>query len=67
MTAMTIAIDLTREESDRLADAARRCGLSPEEFARRVVVESLDRDNAVAAAARYVLGKNAELYRRLAK
>jgi len=64
---MAIPIDLTREESERLADAARRHGLSAEEFARRVVVEALDRETAYAAAAAYVLEKNAELYRRLAK
>jgi hypothetical protein len=64
---MTITIDLTPEQSERLADVARQRGVSAEEFAREAVVESLGRDGAVRAAAANVLEKNAELYRRLAR
>jgi predicted transcriptional regulator len=64
---MTITIDLPPEQYERLAELARREGLTAEEFARRELAGMLTRDAAFQAAAGYVLEKNAELYRRLAK
>lgn len=62
-----ITIPLTEERLARLKDLAAQSGQSPEEFLR----ECLDRwlakaEDDFAEAARYVLRKNAELYRRLA-
>jgi antitoxin FitA len=64
---MTITIDLRPEQYERLAELARRQGLTAEELARRGVDDLLARESAFQAAAGYVLEKNAELYRRLAR
>lgn len=64
---MTLTIDLTPEQSAKLADIARERGVSAQEFARKVVEESLGKEEAFRAAAAYVLRKNAELYQRLAR
>ena len=64
---MTITIDLPPEQYERLTEMARSQGLTAEEFARRELAGLLTRDMAIQAAAGYVLEKNAELYRRLAK
>lgn len=63
----TITISLTAEEHQRLQDLAKEAKVPPEELARVSVVEWLSgpRDD-FAKAAKYVLQKNAELYRRLA-
>jgi antitoxin FitA len=50
-----------------LAELAAKVGRSPEELLREQIVRWLQRpDDGFAAAATYVLQKNAELYRRLA-
>ena len=64
---MTITIDLQPEQYERLSELARRQGVTAEELARRGVDGLLAREAAFQAAAGYVLEKNAELYRRLAK
>jgi hypothetical protein len=66
MTAVTVAFDEARLQ--RLHQAADRLGLSVEELVRLSVDEYLERrQEAVREAAEYVLTKNAELYRRLAR
>ena len=63
----TIAIPLSDERMEQLRLRAEQAGLPPEEFLRRRVEQLLDRpDEQFSQAAKYVLEKNAELYRRLA-
>jgi hypothetical protein len=65
MTPITITLD--DQHLSKLRDLAAGRGLSPEQFLRMQLEEWLDRPGAdFATAARYVLQKNAELYRRLA-
>ncbi len=62
-----ISIPITDDERFRLQSLAERAGLSVEELLRRCVEPLLERsDDDFAAAAKHVLAKNAELYRRLA-
>jgi hypothetical protein len=63
----TIQIELPDELARQVRDAARAAGVSPEEWLRAGVEERLGyRADDFEAAARHVLTKNAELYRRLA-
>ena len=63
----TITIPLSDEQFGRLKDRAEREGVSPEDLVRQQVDDLLNRsDDAFGRAARRVLDKNAELYRRLA-
>ncbi len=63
----TITIPLSEERIAQLRIWAEQAGLPPEEFLRRRVEQLLERpDEQFRQAANYVLGKNAELYRRLA-
>jgi hypothetical protein len=63
----TITITLAEDRLAKLRDLAARLKVSPEDLARVGVEELLSRpDEAFQRAADYVLGKNAELYRRLA-
>jgi predicted DNA-binding protein len=63
----TISIPLSDEKRARLQSLADQAGLSPEEYLRRRVESWLDAtDTDFLEAARYVLEKNDELYRRLA-
>jgi antitoxin FitA len=63
----TVTISLSDELSRKLDDAAQRAGVSPEELASAQLEEWLAQpDREFQEAARYVLAKNAELYRRLA-
>jgi hypothetical protein len=62
-----ITIELSEERMRRLRETAARLGLSPEELARVGVEELLARvDDEFQQAARHVLDKNDDLYRRLA-
>ena len=62
-----ITINLSEERMQRLREVASRLGVSPEDLARMSVEELLARpDEKFEEAARHVLEKNAELYRRLA-
>jgi predicted transcriptional regulator len=65
MTAITVP--LSEEQLARLQDIAQRAGVSPEQLARASLEDWLrqPREDFVEAA-RCVLEKNAELYRRLA-
>ena len=63
----SITIPLSEERLERLKSLATQAGVSPEELARAGLEEWLARPrDDFAAAAQYVLRKNAELYRRLA-
>ncbi len=63
----TIAIPLSENHLAQLRLWAEQVGLPPEEFLRRRVEQLLDQpDDQFRQAAKYVLEKNAELYRRLA-
>lgn len=63
----TITIPLSDERLERLKALAHQAGVSPEELARAGLEEWLGRSRQdFPQAARYVLEKNAELYRRLA-
>jgi hypothetical protein len=63
----SITIPLADERMERLRTLAQQVGVSAEELARATLEEWLQhpRDDFVRAA-RYVLEKNKELYRRLA-
>ena len=63
----SITISLSEEQASRLKELAHAAGVSPEELLHAGVEEWLSRPTEdFAAAAAYVLRKNAELYRRLA-
>ena len=63
----TLTINLPEETLDRMNKAVRELGVSVDTLIRSSVEEKLDRlDLTFDDAARYVLEKNAELYRRLA-
>jgi hypothetical protein len=62
----TLEVQLEESVATRLAEMARRLGLTPEELVRRTVSEQLARlEDDFVRAAEYVVGKNEELYRRL--
>ena len=63
----TISVPLSDERLKQLRELAERTGVQPEELARASLEDWLrqPREDFVQAA-RYVLEKNAELYRRLA-
>ena len=63
----SLTFQLSEEKADRLADEAEKSGVAIEELLQRITEEFLDRKNAFENAARYVLKKNEELYRRLAR
>jgi hypothetical protein len=63
----TVTISLSDENSQRLREAASRAGVSPEELASaRLEAWLKQSESDFAEAARLVLEKNKELYRRLA-
>jgi hypothetical protein len=65
---MRVAIELTEAQADELRTRAKRLELAPEELASAAVAELLSEpESDFEQAARRVLGKNAELYRRLAR
>ena len=64
----TLMIDLPDEPMQRLRELATEAGVAPEELVRANIEQWLTRPREdFAQAAAYVLKKNAELYRRLAK
>jgi len=65
MTAITVP--LSDERLEQLREIARRVGVAPEELARAGLEDWLRQPHEdFVQGARYVLQKNAELYRRLA-
>jgi hypothetical protein len=64
---MSIALDLSPAEEERLRARAKALGVTPEDLARAAVADMLaNPDDDFRAAAEAILEKNAELYRRLA-
>ena len=62
----TLTISLTGEEIRRLETLGKREGLTVEEIVRLSICEFIGQpDDAFHAAAKRVMEKNAELYRRL--
>jgi len=63
---MSISLELNDEQSARLEERARQLGVDPRELARAAVNDLLTRPaDDFDRAARFVLEKNRELYRRL--
>ena len=64
---MKLAVELPPAEAEKLRAEAERLGVSPEDLARAALTDLLSTpDPAFDAAARRVLAKNRELYKRLA-
>lgn len=64
---MKVAFELPAAQAEKLRAEAERLGLSPEDLARAALNDFLaGPDDDFAAAARRVLAKNEDLYRRLA-
>lgn len=63
----TLTFQIEEQKADKLARAANDLGLQVEELLQRITDEYLARQQNFETAAAYVLQKNAELYRRLAK
>jgi len=63
---MSISLKLDSEQSSRLEERARELGVDPQELARAAVNDLLGRSaDDFDRAAKFVLNKNQELYRRL--
>jgi hypothetical protein len=63
----TLTFEVPTEQAEALSREADRRGVRVEDLLRELTDHFLSRAEAFDAAARYVLDKNAELYRRLAK
>ena len=64
---MTVAVELSPDQGRKLDEAARAEGLEPAVLLSRIAAAYLERRENFESAARHVLAKNAELYRRLAQ
>jgi len=63
---MSISLELNDEQSKRLEERARELGVLPRDLAKAAVNDLLSRaDDDFDRAAKLVLEKNRELYRRL--
>ena len=60
-----LEVQVPDDTAEKIEAAAQEKGLSVEELVRQSVEEKLARDAAFENAARHVLSKNAELYKRL--
>jgi len=64
---MKLAFELPPAQADRLKQEAARLGVAPDELAKAALADLLANcDSDFETAARRVLDKNSELYRRLA-
>lgn len=63
----TVMFEVEDEKATQLASAAHERGIAVEELLRRITDEFLARKENFETAAKFVLAKNAELYRRLAQ
>jgi hypothetical protein len=63
----SLTFQLPEAQADQLTSAAREMGVPVEDLLARITTDFLTRKEAFDAAATYVLAKNAELYRRLAR
>ena len=61
-----LEITFSDDVAKKLEQVASKLNLSPEEFAANSLVETLERYTNFQNAAKRVLDKNAELYKRLA-
>lgn len=62
----TVTIDISDEKIRRLEELGEREGLTMEQIAQLAIHDFIDQpDDAFRAAAKRVMEKNAELYRRL--
>ena len=65
---MQLPVEITDAQLESLRERAKSLGISPEQLASAAVADLVDRPaDDFARAASKVLGKNAELYRRLAR
>jgi hypothetical protein len=64
---MTISIELNEEEYGELLAFASSQSITAQDLVRQSVLKDLERAKQMKSAMEYVLEKNAELYRRLAK
>ena len=63
----SLTVRLSDSQAAHLAEEAQRLGVSPEDLLRAAVIDLLEaRDEAFLTAAKHVMEKNTELYRRLA-
>ena len=63
----TVSFQVEDDTAVLLADAARERGVEVEDLLRQITDDFLARKQVFEAAAKLVLNKNAELYRRLAQ
>ena len=64
---MKVAFELPSAQADRLKQEAARLGVAPDELAKAALTDLLaNSDSDFETAARRVLERNSELYRRLA-
>jgi hypothetical protein len=63
----TVTFQIEDDKVQRLTEAARERGVEVDELLRQLADDFLARKAGFESAAKYVLEKNAELYRRLAK
>ena len=63
----SVTFQVEDEKAGRLAEAARERGVDVEELLRQITDDFLARKQGFESTAKYVLNKNAELYRRLAQ
>jgi hypothetical protein len=63
---MKISLDLPDSQSQALAEAAQRLQVRPEDLAAAAVRDLVTQSSDFDSAAKRVLDKNRELYRRLA-
>jgi hypothetical protein len=63
---MTIPIELSESQAEKLRDQAQRLGVEPQALAAAAVIDLLNREASdFEQAAEYVVLKNRELYKRL--
>jgi hypothetical protein len=67
MKVNTLTIDIPADQVERLNRVAVRRGVSLQDLLRQLAEDCVTRDDAIETSTNYVLKKNAELYRRLAK
>ena len=63
----TLTIDIPADQVERLNRVAVRRGVSFQDLLRQLAEDCVTRDDAIETSTNYVLKKNGELYRRLAK
>jgi hypothetical protein len=67
MTMSTLTFTVSEETAEQLIVSAREMGVPVEALLQKIADDFLARKEEFQSASEYVLRKNAELYRRLAK